>query len=160
MHSTEVFHEQKEHASAHGIICKELEHDLSALMKKKDKELLTSLRKASRAGQQKGVTCLEEHSPHYWKWWMKHDRGKSAGKYSAKSLLPPVPNPVELPLQYVMEKWSLLITLADNYENGGDGFDAERTGMCLVRLILVEIIEFLPSIWLDPKPSKNGPQNF
>ena len=26
----------KEHAAAHGIVCKELEHDLSVLMKKKD----------------------------------------------------------------------------------------------------------------------------
>ena len=36
LHSTEVFHELKEHASAHGIVCENLEHDLSALMKKKD----------------------------------------------------------------------------------------------------------------------------
>ena len=36
LHSTEIFHEIKEHASSHGIVCKGLEHDLSALMKKKD----------------------------------------------------------------------------------------------------------------------------
>ena len=36
LHSTEIFHEIKEHASSHGIIYKGLEYDLSALMKKKD----------------------------------------------------------------------------------------------------------------------------
>ena len=67
LHSTEVFHELKEHASAHGIIRKELEHDLSALMKKR-MELLTSLGKAYCPGQQKRSYLSGGHSPHYWKW--------------------------------------------------------------------------------------------
>ena len=67
LHSTEVFHELKEHASAHGIICKELEHDLSALMKKKD-GVVDQLGKGVRALVTKRSYLPGGHSPHYWKW--------------------------------------------------------------------------------------------
>ena len=36
LHSTEIYHEVKHGASAHGIVAKGITHDLSALMKRKD----------------------------------------------------------------------------------------------------------------------------
>ena len=58
LHSTEIFHEIKEHASSHGIVYKGLEHSLSALMKKKD-GVVSQLGKGVRALVTRRVTCLE-----------------------------------------------------------------------------------------------------
>ena len=56
LHSTEVFHEIKQHASTHGIVCKDLKHDLSALMKRKDR-VVDQLGKGVRAlVSKKGVS--------------------------------------------------------------------------------------------------------
>ena len=98
LHSTEVFHELKEHASAHGIVCKEIEHDLSALMKKKD-GVVDQLGKGVRAlVTKKGVTCLEGTARIIGSGDIEIDSGKSAGKYKANEIVIATGSkPVELP---------------------------------------------------------------
>ena len=165
LHSTEVFHELKEHASAHGIICKELEHDLSVLMKKKD-GVVDQLGKGVRAlVTKKGVTCLEGTARIIGSGEIELQSGKSAGKYSAKDIVIATGSkPVELPfLQYDGK----VVVNSDH----GIAFDSVPKKMAVIgagaiglelgcvwsRLgAEVEIIEFLPEICpqLDPEMSK------
>ena len=165
LHSTEVFHELKEHASAHGIICKELEHDLSALMKKKD-GVVDQLGKGVRAlVTKKGVTCLEGTAHIIGSGEIEIDSGKSAGKYKANEIVIATGSkPVELPFLPYDGK---VVVNSDH----GIAFDSVPKKMAVIgagaiglelgcvwsRLgAEVEIIEFLPEICpqLDPEMSK------
>ena len=165
LHSTEVFHELKEHASAHGIICKELEHDLSALMKKKD-GVVDQLGKGVRAlVTKKGVTCLEGTARIFGSGDIEIDSGKSAGKYKANEIVIATGSkPVELPFLPYDGK---VVVNSDH----GIAFDSVPQKMAVIgagaiglelgcvwsRLgAEVEIIEFLPEICpqLDPEMSK------
>lgn len=164
LHSTEVFHELKEHASAHGIVCKDLEHDLSALMKKKD-GVVDQLGKGVRAlVTKKGVTCLEGTARILANGQIDVD-GKSVGKYSAKEIVIATGSkPVELPFLPFDGK---IVVNSDH----GIAFDRVPKKMAVIgagaiglelgcvwsRLgTEVEIIEFLPEICpqLDPEMSK------
>lgn len=164
LHSTEVFHELKEHASAHGIVCENLEHDLSALMKKKD-GVVDQLGKGVRAlVTKKGVTCIEGTARILANGKIEVE-GKSAGKYSAKEIVIATGSkPVELPFLPYDGK---VVVNSDH----GIAFDRVPQKMAVVgagaiglelgcvwsRLgTEVEIIEFLPEICpqLDPEMSK------
>ena len=164
LHSTEVFHELKEHASAHGIVCKNIEHDLSALMKKKD-GVVDQLGKGVRAlVTKKGVTCIEGTARILANGEIDVE-GKSAGKYSAKEIVIATGSkPVELPFLPYDGK---VVVNSDH----GIAFDRVPKKMAVVgagaiglelgcvwsRLgTEVEIIEFLPEICpqLDPEMSK------
>ena len=164
LHSTEVFHELKEHASAHGIVCKDLEHDLSALMKKKD-GVVDQLGKGVRAlVTKKGVTCIEGTARILANGQIDVD-GKSVGKYSAKEIVIATGSkPVELPFLPFDGK---IVVNSDH----GIAFDRVPKKMAVIgagaiglelgcvwsRLgTEVEIIEFLPEICpqLDPEMSK------
>ena len=164
LHSTEVFHELKEHASAHGIVCENLEHDLSALMKKKD-GVVDQLGKGVRAlVTKKGVTCIEGTARILANGKIEVE-GKSAGKYSAKEIVIATGSkPVELPFLPYDGK---VVVNSDH----GIAFDRVPKKMAVVgagaiglelgcvwsRLgTEVEIIEFLPEICpqLDPEMSK------
>ena len=58
LHSTEIYHEVKHGASAHGIVAKGITHDLSALMKRKD-AVVDQLGKGVKGlVSKKGVTVL------------------------------------------------------------------------------------------------------
>ena len=164
LHSTEVFHELKEHASAHGIVCENIEHDLSALMKKKD-GVVDQLGKGVRAlVTKKGVTCIEGTARILANGKIEVE-GKSAGKYSAKEIVIATGSkPVELPFLPYDGK---VVVNSDH----GIAFDRVPQKMAVVgagaiglelgcvwsRLgTEVEIIEFLPEICpqLDPEMSK------
>ena len=164
LHSTEVFHELKQHASAHGIVCKDLEHDLSALMKKKD-GVVDQLGKGVRAlVTKKGVTCLEGSARILANGEIDVE-GKSAGKYSANEIVIATGSkPVELPFLPYDGK------IVVNSDHGiafdrvpqkmaviGAGAIGLELGCAWSRLgTKVEIIEFLPEICpqLDPEMSK------
>ena len=165
LHSTEVFHELKEHASAHGIVCKEIEHDLSALMKKKD-GVVDQLGKGVRAlVTKKGVTCLEGTARITGSGDIEIDSGKSAGKYKANEIVIATGSkPVELPFLPYDGK---VVVNSDH----GIAFDSVPKKMAVIgagaiglelgcvwsRLgTEVEIIEFLPEICpqLDAEMSK------
>ena len=98
LHSTEIYHELKENASAHGIICKGIKHDLSALMTKKD-GVVDQLGKGVRAlVSKKGVTCLEGTAGLLGDGMLEIKNGKSSGTYLAKNIVIATGSkPLELP---------------------------------------------------------------
>ena len=165
LHSTEIFHEIKEHASSHGIIYKGLEYDLSALMKKKD-GVVNQLGKGVRSlVTKKGVTCLEGTACILGTGSIQVKDGKSAGSYEAKEIVIATGSkPIELPFLPYDGKCIV-------HSDHGIAFDEVPSKMAVVgagaiglelgcvwsRLgAEVEIIEFLPEICpqLDPEMSK------
>ena len=165
LHSTEIFHEIKEHASSHGIIYKGLEYDLSALMKKKD-GVVNQLGKGVRSlVTKKGVTCLEGTACILGTGSIQVKDGKSAGSYEAKEIVIATGSkPIELPFLPYDGKCIV-------HSDHGIAFDEVPSKMAVVgagaiglelgcvwsRLgAEVEVIEFLPEICpqLDPEMSK------
>lgn len=165
LHSTEIFHEIKEHASSHGIIYKGLEYDLSALMKKKD-GVVNQLGKGVRSlVTKKGVTCLEGTACILGTGSIQVKDGKSAGSYEAKEIVIATGSkPIELPFLPYDGKFIV-------HSDHGIAFDEVPSKMAVVgagaiglelgcvwsRLgAEVEVIEFLPEICpqLDPEMSK------
>ena len=98
LHSTEVFHEIKQHALTHGIVCNDLKHDLSALMKRKDR-VVDQLGKGVRTlVSKKGVTCLDGHGRIAESGKLEITSGKSNGIYTAKEIIIATGSkPIELP---------------------------------------------------------------
>ena len=163
LHSTEVFHELKEHASAHGIICKEIEHDLSALMKKKD-GVVDQLGKGVRAlVSQKRSDLSGRDGTYSWNGEIEMN-GKSSGKYSAKEIVIATGSkPVELPFfpydgKVVVNSDHGIAFDSVPQENGSDRCRCHWLGtwMCVVEIgCEVEIIEFLPRFarnWIPKCP--------
>lgn len=167
LHSTEIFHEIKTHSSAHGIICKDLKHDLSALMKRKD-GVVDQLGKGVKAlVTKKGVTCLDGHAKLIGQGKLEISDGKSSGTYSAKDIiLATGSKPVELPFLPYDGK---VIVHSDH----GIAFDQVPKKMIVVgagaiglelgcvwsRLGAdVEVVEFLPEICpqLDAEVAKSA----
>ena len=165
LHSTEIFHEIKEHASSHGIIYKGLQYDLSALMKKKD-GVVNQLGKGVRSlVTKKGVTCLEGTACILGTGSIQVKDGKSAGNYEAKEIVIATGSkPIELPFLPYDGKCIV-------HSDHGIAFDEVPSKMAVVgagaiglelgcvwsRLgAEVEVIEFLPEICpqLDPEMSK------
>ena len=164
LHSTEVFHELKEHALSHGIVFKELKHDLAALMKKKDK-VVDQLGKGVRAlVTKKGVSCLEGTARLIGNGQIELKSDKSAQKYFAKEIVIATGSkPVELP--FLPYDGNVVV----NSDHGiafdsvpkkmaviGAGAIGLELGCVWARLgAEVEIIEFLPEICpqLDPEMS-------
>lgn len=171
LHSTEVFHEIKTHAGSHGIICKDLKHDLSALMKRKD-GVVDQLGKGVRAlVTKKGVTCLDGHAKLIGDGKLELIDGKSSGIYKATEIIVATGSkPVELPFLPYDGK---VIVHSDH----GIAFDKVPQKMVVIgagaigmelgcvwsRLgAEVEIVEFLPEICpqLDPEVSKTARKIF
>jgi dihydrolipoamide dehydrogenase len=167
LHSTEIFHEIKTHGSAHGIIYKDLKHDLSALMKRKD-GVVDQLGKGVKAlVTKKGVTCLDGHAKLIGQGKLEISGGKSSGTYSAKDIiLATGSKPVELPFLPYDGK---VIVHSDH----GIAFDQVPKKMIVVgagaiglelgcvwsRLGAdVEVVEFLPEICpqLDAEVAKSA----
>ena len=165
LHSTEIFHEIKEHASSHGIIYKGLEYDLSALMKKKD-GVVNQLGKGVRSlVTKKGVICLEGTACILGTGSIQVKDGKSAGSYEAKEIVIATGSkPIALPFLPYDGKCIV-------HSDHGIAFDEVPSKMAVVgagaiglelgcvwsRLgAEVEVIEFLPEICpqLDPEMSK------
>ena len=165
LHSTEVFHEIKQHASTHGIVCNDLKHDLSALMKRKDR-VVDQLGKGVRAlVSKKGVTCLDGHARIAESGKLEITSGKSNGMYTAKEIIIATGSkPIELPFLPYDGK---VIVHSDHgiaFEKVpqkmvvvGAGAIGLELGCVWSRLgAQVEIVEFLPEICpqLDPEVAK------
>ncbi|MDA7757693.1 dihydrolipoyl dehydrogenase [Opitutales bacterium] len=167
LHSTEIFHEIKTHSSAHGIICKDLKHDLSALMKRKD-GVVDQLGKGVKAlVTKKGVTCLDGHAKLIGQGKLEISDGKSSGTYSAKDIiLATGSKPVELP--FLPYDGNVIV-----HSDHGIAFDQVPKKMIVVgagaiglelgcvwsRLGAdVEVVEFLPEICpqLDAEVAKSA----
>jgi dihydrolipoamide dehydrogenase len=165
LHSTEIFHEIKEHASSHGIVYKGLEHNLSALMKKKD-GVVNQLGKGVRAlVTKKGVTCLEGTARILGSGRVEVTEGKSEGSYSAKEIIIATGSkPIELPFLPYDGKHIVHSDHGIAFEEVpsqmaviGAGAIGLELGCVWSRLgAKVEIIEFLPEICpqLDSEMSK------
>ena len=167
LHSTEIFHEIKTHSRAHGIICKDLKHDLSALMKRKD-GVVDQLGKGVKAlVTKKGVTCLDGHAKLIGQGKLEISDGKSSGTYSAKDIiLATGSKPVELP--FLPYDGNVIV-----HSDHGIAFDQVPKKMIVVgagaiglelgcvwsRLGAdVEVVEFLPEICpqLDAEVAKSA----
>lgn len=165
LHSTEIFHEIKEHASSHGIVYKGLEHNLPDLMKKKD-GVVNQLGKGVRAlVTKKGVTCLEGTARIVGSESIEIAEGKSAGSYSAKEIIIATGSkPVELPFlpfdgQHIVhsDHGIAFDEVPKKMAVIGAGAIGMELGCVWSRLGAdVEIIEFLPEICpqLDPEMSR------
>jgi dihydrolipoamide dehydrogenase len=171
LHSTEIFHEIKSHSGAHGIVCKDLKHDLPALMKRKD-GVVDQLGKGVRSlVTKKGVTCLEGHAKILGNGQLEIDSGSSKEIFSAKEIIIATGSkPVELPFMPFDGK---VVVHSDH----GIAFDKVPKKMVVVgagaiglelgcvwsRLgAEVEIVEFLPEICpqLDPEVSRSARKIF
>ena len=165
LHSTEIYHELKEHASAHGIICQGIKHDLSALMKKKD-GVVDQLGKGVHAlVRKKGVTCLEGTASLLGDGRLEVKDGKSSGMYSAKNIVIATGSkPMELPFLPFDGKVVVHSDHGISFDQVpkklaviGAGAIGLELGCVWSRLgAEVEIIEFLPEICpqLDPEMAK------
>ena len=165
LHSTEIYHELKENASAHGIICKSIKHDLSALMTKKD-GVVDQLGKGVRAlVSKKGVTCLEGTASLLGDGMLEIKNGKSSGTYLAKNIVIATGSkPVELPFLPFDGKVIVHSDHGISFDQVpkklaviGAGAIGLELGCVWSRLgAEVEIIEFLPEICpqLDPEIAK------
>lgn len=165
LHSTEIYREITLHASEHGITCKDIKHDLSALMKKKDR-VVDQLGKGVLAlVTKKGVTCLEGTARIIGSGEIEIVSGKSAGKYKANEIvIASGSKPLSLP--FLPFDGNVVV----NSDHGiafdsvpkkmaviGAGAIGLELGCVWARLgSEVQVVEFLPEICpqLDPEISR------